>query len=357
MKKILLIVATLLLTGCYDYVEINDLSFVSAVGIDYENDEYQLTFELLNDTKKGESSSSQEGYTISGSGSSISKAFENISLKIPKTPYFFHLKAMVISEDVAKKHMQEIIEYIVRNPKIRNEFYLAIAKDVTAKEIVKNANKNNPIVGNQITKLIDSNNVGYSITFAKPFEDILEKFANKKISPVVSVLTLSGDNIKALGLGVFDKYEYKYTLKPSESAYLNLLLNEPSSFLISKSYGDKLLAIELKQVTTDYKFENNIITINVKIDGEIVENMPEFDLRKDESYEKIANDFQHLLKKDIENLIQIFVKNNTDAIGLENMYYKKHRKEISNILTTFDIKVTTQININKKGLIYEANYE
>jgi len=193
MKKIFLIILMFLTTGCYDYVEINDLSFVSAIGIDYENDTYKLTFELLNDTKKGESSSSQEGYTISGSGPTISKAFENISLKIAKTPYFYHLKAMVISEDVAKNHMKEITEYIIRNPKIRNEFYMVLAKDVSAKEIIKNSDKNHPIVGNKITKLIDSNNDGYSITFAKPFEDILEKLTNKKISPVVSVLTLDNE--------------------------------------------------------------------------------------------------------------------------------------------------------------------
>ena len=357
MKKILLMFLVFFLTGCYDYTEINDLSFVSAIGIDYEDEEFKLTFELLNDTKKGESSSSQEGYTISGSGSSISKAFENISLKIPKTPYFYHLKAMIISEDVAKDHMKEITEYIIRNPKIRNEFYLVIAKDVSAKEIVKNTDKNNPIVGNQITKLIDSNRDGYSVTFAKPFEDILEKFANGKISPIVSVLTLSNENIKAVGLGIFDNYKYKYSLTALQSSYLNLLLNEPSNFLISKKYNDKVLAVELSDGNVKYTFSKDQILIDINIDGEIVENMPEFDLRKNETYGKLEDDFAKILEKDITELINIFVKENTDAIGLEKLYYKKYRKTNENILNTYDITVNTNVKLNKKGLIYEVNYE
>ena len=50
MKKILIIILTLLLcTGCYDYKEINDLAIISAIGVDYENDEYVITLEILND--------------------------------------------------------------------------------------------------------------------------------------------------------------------------------------------------------------------------------------------------------------------------------------------------------------------
>ena len=35
MKKILLIIIIIFLTGCYNYTEINDLAFVSSIGIDY----------------------------------------------------------------------------------------------------------------------------------------------------------------------------------------------------------------------------------------------------------------------------------------------------------------------------------
>ena len=50
MKKILIIILTLLLcTGCFDYKEINDLAIINAIGVDYENDEYVITLEILND--------------------------------------------------------------------------------------------------------------------------------------------------------------------------------------------------------------------------------------------------------------------------------------------------------------------
>lgn len=354
MKKILLILIVLLLTGCYDYVEINNLSFISCIGIDYDEDKFKLTYEILNDTKKGAEQASQEGYTISGSGSSIAKAFDNISLKIAKLPYFYHLKSIVISEPVAKEHMQEIVEYVTRNPEIRNEFYLVIAKDIKASEIVKNANTNNPIVGNQITKLIESNVKDYNVTFSKPFEDILEKFQNPKIDPIVSVMTLTNDDLTAEGIAIFDGYKYIDTLSPLNSAYLNVLLNENANLTVSKKYNNKTLAVNLYDGKADYEFKDKQIIIKIALEGEVTENLPEFDLRDDKTYQDLSKDFSKVVKTDIEDLIKIIVSKNVDAIGLENMYYKENRKTLDNILQVFDIKVEANVKINKRGLIYEV---
>ena len=47
MKKIILLLIILLpCTGC-SYVELNDLAIVSAVGIDYENNNFNLTAQIM----------------------------------------------------------------------------------------------------------------------------------------------------------------------------------------------------------------------------------------------------------------------------------------------------------------------
>ncbi|MBQ6841073.1 MAG: Ger(x)C family spore germination protein [Bacilli bacterium] len=357
MKKVILIIMLLLMTGCYDYVEINDLSFVSCIGIDYENDSYKLTYEILNDTKTGSEQASQKGYTVNGSGKSLAKAFNNISLNIAKKPYFYHLKAIVISEDVAKDHMKELIEFVTRDPEIRNGFYLVVAKDVSAKEIVENSTESNPIVGNQITKLIESNTKGYNITFSKAFEDVLEKFLNNKIDPITSAITISNKELKAEGIATFQDFDYVYTLSAQDSSYLNLLLNEQTNFLVSRKYDDKEVIINIADGKSDYNFENKTITIDISIEGEIRENMPEFNLRKEQTYIDLANDFEKTIKSDIEDLLSSLTKENLDVLGLENMYYKKTRKENDSILKYYNIKVNVNLEINKKGLIFEVEYE
>ena len=52
MKKIIVILlSTLLLTGCYDYKELNTIAIVSATSIDYINDEYDNYDKSDNDDK------------------------------------------------------------------------------------------------------------------------------------------------------------------------------------------------------------------------------------------------------------------------------------------------------------------
>ena len=51
MKKIILLLSIFLLTGCFDYTELNDLSIVSMIIIDKIDNNYSVSFEILNDQK------------------------------------------------------------------------------------------------------------------------------------------------------------------------------------------------------------------------------------------------------------------------------------------------------------------
>ena len=54
MKKIILILLLLTLTGCKDYTEINDLAIVSGIIIDYVDNKYEITSELIINDKESE---------------------------------------------------------------------------------------------------------------------------------------------------------------------------------------------------------------------------------------------------------------------------------------------------------------
>ena len=58
MKKLLIIIICLFLTGCYNYVEINDLELVNGIFLDYKSDKYIGSFDI-------DEIKSSEGITIS----------------------------------------------------------------------------------------------------------------------------------------------------------------------------------------------------------------------------------------------------------------------------------------------------
>ena len=78
-KIILILVLTILISGC-SYKELNDLAIASALGIDYENNEYIISAQIM-ELKKQEKEDTSSALIYLGKGKTISEALRNISLK------------------------------------------------------------------------------------------------------------------------------------------------------------------------------------------------------------------------------------------------------------------------------------
>ena len=76
MKKIIiLLIFSFFLTGCFDYQELNDRAIIVGLGVDYQNDEYVVNFEVLNSQKNSSEKSGgpNKSYLIEGKDKTFSK--------------------------------------------------------------------------------------------------------------------------------------------------------------------------------------------------------------------------------------------------------------------------------------------
>ena len=55
----------------------------------------------------------------------------------------------------------------------------------------------------------------------------------------------------------------------------------------------------------------------------------------------------------IENFYREISEKKTDILGISNIYFKSHRKDIE--WTSLDYKISTNLKINNAGLIFEVN--
>ena len=157
MKKLLiLLIIPFILSGCYDYNELNDLAIISGIGIDYESDEYIVTYEILSTKKEGETSASSSTYNVTSRGKTVVEAFSNNGNLMDKVPYFEHVDVVVISEDIAKNNLKEVGEYIIRTSKLRNESFLAIATNSSAKDVIEAKSKEKPVASSFIMNLLEN---------------------------------------------------------------------------------------------------------------------------------------------------------------------------------------------------------
>lgn len=354
MKKItLLIISIILISGCYDYIELNELSIISMITIDKINDEYNLTFELLNDRTKGEKDNTNKSIIISAKGSTIASAIADGSSKIPKKAYFAHLKVLVISKSIAKTDLKSIVEYFLRSPNIRNEFYLVLIDNIKIDDIYATQSEENPVVSEYITSMLKDNQKSYNNVTNNNFENIIIDVFTKGKDAVIPVIKIENNNLKASGSGLLKKYTLKEILSSKESNLLNILKNNSLNTLFTYKCPNSDKKITFSIYSGKTKIDSKNITIDIM--SEIEEYNCQEDLKDVNTFKKFNNYYEKQFQKDIFELYHKMQIARTDSLGIGKSIYNKNNKYQVDDWFRINPRIKVSLKINKEGLIYEVN--
>ena len=353
MKKLLLIIIPFLLCGCYDYNELNDLAIISGVAIDYINEEYVVTFEVLLTKKQGEEQSSTGSYTISSKANTVYEAFAKNGKSIEKVPYFDHIETVIISEDIARNHLEEVSEYLIRSSKFRNEFYMVIST-TEAKDLLNNTSEEVNVVSSYIVGLLENNNRTLSAAYYAPFVEVLSNILSKREDAILSTFSLDDDKIILSGMGLLHNYELKEILNLEDASIINLLNNfhaNTTSFVSTCDKGKTVITVY------DSKFdvleEKDKISVKASINARIQEDNCDYNLKDINSYQELQKKFQKIMENRINHVIKILQDNKTDVLKLRSKFYKKYRYDDNDAWLNKNIDYNIDLKINKKGLIFD----
>ena len=131
MKKILLILIVLLMTGCMDYDELNDIGVVTMMEISYNNKHYDVTLEILNTNKDVEESS----YFINGTGRTFEEAINDCKSHSYLKPNFSHMYVAILDKNIINNKLKN---YNDKKNFISNYAQIYLRKNFFEKEIMKN---------------------------------------------------------------------------------------------------------------------------------------------------------------------------------------------------------------------------
>jgi len=144
MKKLLLVLVVLLnhllLAGCWDRTEINDVALVTGLGIDQKNENtMELTAEMHIPKAfgggNGGSSGGPQTFLRSGEGNTIADAISDLQKKIPRKVFWGQTKVIVFGEKHAKKGIRVSLDFLTRHPQPRLRAHMFVAQG-KAKDIL-----------------------------------------------------------------------------------------------------------------------------------------------------------------------------------------------------------------------------
>lgn len=389
MKKIkifLFLVAALLLTGCGNYRELNDLAITTGIAFDIKDDQYIVSYMIANSNKaETDSKDSETKITVyEGKGNTISSAYMDLNSKNPKIPYIGHLEVVIISEDLAKKGILEALDFLIRNPESRKEFYIVLSKNVEAGTLLKTLAPLESFPSQNIAGIIKSNKDEQSTIVMQKYSAVITNMIDEGVEPIINGIELDGNKeegqmqeslekatpsatIKIDTIGIFKKDKLLGWSTHDETVGINIINNSAGFVLLETKCDDKYMTSTLKDIKTKpvITFENNIpkIKLKIKADGAILEMQCKRNLEETKIMKELENEFSEKLKSIIDETIYMAQKKyKSDIFGFGNYIYKNNLKKWNIIKDKWnneifpEIKVDTEIkiNLNNKGSLEQS---
>lgn len=333
MKKILLlIVFILLLGGCYDYTEINDLSLITLMIIDYEDNMFKITSQAIENQNKTQ----MKQYITKCN--TIDECIYKITEYSNKDIFISHLKTLIITENTIT-NSNDFYDYFLREPKSKMNFQLYYIENDKINDLM-NLFKDNKIDSLYLKDLTKFNHKLYSSSTELYFLDYIKKRLDYGITPIYPSLSIKDNKPYLDNLVFFNKNNKKGILNNNEAIYYNMITNSITKSLLDLPCDDNNYSLEIDYPKTKLSYDNDILNININLKSTISSYNCNIKLNNKDNISKISNLTNDNIKNNINDLINKSKNYDADFIGLSSYIYKHTKKKIN----IKDIKTNVKVN-------------
>lgn len=373
-KKFIFLIPILLIifTGC-SYNELNEIAIATSLGIDYEDNNYTITAEVLNLNKKDKGDVTDSTILYYGTGKTIAEAIRNIYFKYPKLLHLGHLRLIILGKNTIEQKTSEIFDYFLRSPEAANDPYVVVNNQGTAKEIINPENKDpNTYNTKELISNLESNELREGTVVMVNLEDFLYVYLKDGIDPVIPTINMNKqkDNTYSetiiRGMTPFKNNALLDPLTIDESRAYSILQNKFTDIMIVSQYQNTNISILIHSPSSNYKvkLKNNkvIVNINLSFEGHISEVQQKINLVNNKNLEKMKTNLIETVEEKIRKLLQYCKKNNVDLLGLKDQIYRHYYKDYKNYkdeniysIATFNIK--TSVILDRHGSTYIGSTE
>jgi Ger(x)C family germination protein len=354
LKSVLPILISIpLLVGCWDRIEINDLAFVIASGIDMKGiDKYNVSVQVALPSAMGGTGSSGGGGGTSGGpyyvdaepGRNIRESNDNLQLRLSRNLYFAHRRVLIIGEKLAREGINEALNVVLTQPQSRLSTFVLISKG-EAINILKTKTKLDLLPGEALREMSKSN-IGMTVKDA--LQD-MNRYGKEAVIPVVEK-GKGGFKMASFAIMRHDKVAFFTNKKESGGVlWLRNKMNEKSITFSDAKKQEITLRIIESGVKPEFSMVNGkpLFTFKVIATGTLMENEGNMDLARPRIYSRVVNEFQQEVRSEIMSLIKHSHSEGIDVAGLgwylyrsrNNLWDERFKENWEENLHNLDVKV------------------
>lgn len=365
MKKILLItLLPVLLSGCWDYEDINNRNIALSIGVDEEDGRIAFNGEiakLISESDTGGTTASvTDVYHYTAEGKDFEEARDDFDYKTPFLDFFGAIRSVVFSREYAeKKGIEAYINRLSFIPGFRSSVLIAISEENTG-ELFGGKVVNDISVGYAIEDtLLPLEKDGAAIYTTA--QDIRYNISFKEIGYVVPYITREEDTIRYLGLAVMKSSKLIGIIDAADSRGFLYIAgkNAVSTRIIPNPQNEtNLLSIKttLKKRKINTYYKDGKIYINIKLN---IKCQLQYEYVKEpisqETIKELENTIANMVKEEVISSIKRSQKEfECDIFGFVR-YFKADNPQIFKSINWVEKYPDARFNIEVKSKIINYN--
>lgn len=379
---IILLICTL--SGCSNYKELNEISIIVGLGIDYipAKNTYQVIYQSINPSEnvaQGSGSGATSVTSFITTGKTLSEAAYNTSRLISRQNIYSHIQVLVLGEQLAKKEsLNFIFDVFERDAGVRVNVPVLIARSENVKTIMDILPSNDKVpVRTIVGKLKNaSKNTGeYGET---KIYQVIEDLANLGSEPAINGISIRGNKkqgttkanlenmekayVTLSGVAMFRKGKLVGWLDGNKAKSIQIVHNKIINTDLrihcdEKRYNTIIVGRLKSHPKVDIKNNQAVITINTNASGSVIELLCNKDISKREVMKEYEQKAERVLEKEIKEGIVTAQKVKSDVFGFgEILHYthvakwKKSKHQWHKMFSQAKVNVHVKVDIERTGM-------
>lgn len=379
------------LSGCWSRVEVNDLAFVTATGIDkMEDGKIRITLQLAIPRMLGAPGQGGFGgekdigtkavWIVSEKGTTIMDAYRKLQEKLPREIFLSHSRIIIIGEKMARAGVSPILDFFTRHREARMRSYILFTKEEALKSL-KFIPKFEKIPA-EVMREEEERGIGLKVNLkdfahmlvaeglepiASEIELVPSNVVNREESPNQKSRSKVETNASIEGAAIFKKDKLIGWMNDRETRGILWLRNKIKTGVITinipKEKGNGKVSVQIfgsetKIIPLLKQGELNV-EVKVRVDADLYENSSKMDL----SIPKEVLFLEKKLEKEIEQRIQVALnkaqnKFKSDIFGFGTAVQRKYPKEWENTFKKrwnqefpkLQVKINANVTVDRTGL-------
>lgn len=368
MKKTLCIMLVFfnifILSGCWNYREIDRLAIIGGLAIDKDDIEnkYKITVEVYGtETGKG-SEGSIKPELYESEGNSIFDAIRNLIIVTGRKAYWAHCKVVIINGAIAEKDISPMLDWLYRDAELRRDVKILLSLKDKAEDILKTDPALENTVSYHLYAMLEAQSGVNKFPNVELWE-VVDHINTENKSMLVPTVEVEKDKNRKIasikGSGILKNGKLIGMLSPEETNYALWLQGKIKNGIFVIMHNEK------KDCYTTYEtfgFKRRVqvsnnkglsIKVNIKCDVGIAEITSGIDFKEKRNY--LADKAQNVMKDRLTMVLKKMQgQYNSDVFELGQKVKIKDKKLWRNMKGSWDeefanVPVEVKVDVKIRG--------